>query len=133
MRLSRSQFDFARIVRDAQRERWSLAILDLGLDMSTPQGQMMAGVLSVFAEFERNLIAQRTRDAMRAKMAAGHRFGAPRSYPLEIRKRINFMRMKGLTYAAIADMFNTEGIPTAKGGRWYPMTVFQILKSQSPS
>lgn len=130
-RLSRSQFDFARIVRDAQREQWSLSILDLGLDMQKPQGQMMAGVLSVFAEFERNLIAQRTRDGMAAKKAAGARFGRPMRdrYPHSIRARVARLRKKGMTYAAIANTFNAEGVPTAKGGLWYPMSIFQIAKA----
>lgn len=128
-RLSRSTYDFAGIVKGAQREGWSLAILDLGLDMTTPQGMMMAGVLSVFAEFERNLTAQRTRDGIRAKMAAGQRFGATRIVSQDVRDRIAAERKAGMTYRAIADRLNSENVPTAKGGQWYPMSVYQIAKA----
>lgn len=132
-RLSRSTVDFGRMVRKAHDEGWSLSILDLGLDMTTPQGKMMGNILSVFAEFERDLIAQRTRDGMAAKKASGQRFGAPLLYPASIRVRIAALRKKGRTYAAIADAFNQEGVPTAKGGKWYPMTVWQAVKAPEAS
>ncbi len=132
-RLSRSTADFGDIVDTAQRERWSLSILDLGLDMTTPQGEMMAGILTVFSQFERRLIAQRTRDGMAAKKAGGQRFGPPLLYPTSIRVRIAALRKRGRTFAAIADTFNQEGVPTAKGGKWYAMTAWQAIKAQEPS
>lgn len=129
-RLSRSTHDFSGIVKAAQREGWSLSILDLGLDMTTPQGQMMAGVLSVFAEFERNLISQRTRDGMRAKALAGQKFGAPRLVTDDTRARITSMRNARQSYRAIADALNKEGIATPTGkGRWYPMSVHQVANA----
>jgi Resolvase, N terminal domain len=42
---------------------WSLVALDLGVDTSTPSGEMMASVLATFAQFERRLIGERTKDA----------------------------------------------------------------------
>jgi DNA invertase Pin-like site-specific DNA recombinase len=131
-RLSRSTHDFAGIVKAATREGWSLSILDLGLDMLTPQGSLMAGVLAVFAQFERELIGQRTRDGMAAKKAAGQRFGRPRVLPDEVRERITAMRADGATYTAIADRLNAEQVPTARGrGQWYPSTVHGICNAIS--
>jgi hypothetical protein len=48
------------------RRSWSAVAnaavaLDLGVDISTPAGEMMANVLATFAQFERRLIGQRTR------------------------------------------------------------------------
>ena len=77
-RLSRSLIDFASMMERGQRRGWALVALDLGVDTTTPQGEMMASVLAVFAQFERRLIGQRTRDALAVKRAQGVRLGRPR-------------------------------------------------------
>ena len=65
-RLSRSLLDFSGLVEQSRRERWQLVALDLGVDTSTPSGEMLANVLASFAQFERRLIGQRTAEALRA-------------------------------------------------------------------
>ena len=76
-RLSRSLLDFAALMERSRRNGWQLVALDLGVDTATPSGEMMANVLATFAQFERRLIGQRTRDALAAKKAAGARLGRP--------------------------------------------------------
>ena len=44
-RLSRSLLDFAGLMERARKRGWSLVALDLGVDTSTPSGEMMASVL----------------------------------------------------------------------------------------
>src|SRR5207248_6984277 len=70
-RLSRSLLDFSGLVEQSRREGWQLVALDLGVDTSTPSGEMLANVLAVFAQFERRLIGQRTREALAIKRAQG--------------------------------------------------------------
>ena len=41
-RLSRSLLDFASLMERARREGWALVALDLGVDTTTPSGEMMA-------------------------------------------------------------------------------------------
>jgi Resolvase, N terminal domain len=41
-RLSRSLLDFAALMERSRREGWALIALDLGVDTSTPQGELMA-------------------------------------------------------------------------------------------
>ena len=60
-RLSRSLLDFAGIVERSRKQDWQLVALDLGVDTTTPQGEMLASVLAVFAQFERRLIGERTK------------------------------------------------------------------------
>jgi DNA invertase Pin-like site-specific DNA recombinase len=48
-RLSRSLLDFASLMERARRKGWSLVALGLGVDTSTPSGEMMASVLATFA------------------------------------------------------------------------------------
>ncbi len=129
-RLSRSMLDFAGILDRATREHWALVALDLGVDTSTPSGEMMANVLATFAQFERRLIGQRTKDALAQKKAAGVRLGRPVGIHEPVRARIVAERAAGRTLAAIAEGLNADQVATAQGGRrWYPSTVRWALES----
>ena len=129
-RLSRSLLDFAGLMERSQRKGWALVALDLGVDTSTPSGEMMASVLAIFAQFERRLIGQRTRDALAVKKAQGVRLGRPRTMPDSVRGRIRQEREQGRSLPSIATGLNSDGIPTAQGGsRWHPSTVSAALKA----
>src|SRR6202051_2945002 len=52
-RLSRSLKDFADLMARAQASGWNLVALDLGVDLSTPSGEFMAGVMASAAQWER--------------------------------------------------------------------------------
>ena len=62
-RLSRSMLDFTAVMAKAQKQGWALVALDCAVDTTTPAGEAMAHVLATFAQFERRLIGQRTREA----------------------------------------------------------------------
>ncbi len=66
-RLSRSIVDFVALMDRAQRKGWAVVALDLGVDTTTPHGEVMANVMASFAQFERRLIGQRTKDALAVK------------------------------------------------------------------
>jgi len=113
----------------AQRRGWAPVVLDLGVDTTTPAGEMVASVMMSVAQWERKIIGQRTRDALAAKKAQGAKLGRPRQLPDAIRRRIVRMRKRGLALRAIADALNSEGVPTAHGGaKWYASTVQKVLK-----
>ena len=126
-RLSRSLLDFASLTERSRRKGWALVALDLGVDTTTPSGEMMANVLAVFAQFERRLIGQRTKDALAQKRAAGVRLGRPRALPATTDSLILSLRSSGLTLPAIAERLTTMGVATGQGGRWHPTTVRRIL------
>lgn len=131
-RLSRSLLDFAALMERAQRRRWSLVALDLGVDTSTPAGEMMAHVLATFAQFERRVIGQRTKDALAVKRAEGVQLGRPRTMPPKVRRRIQRERTAGASFAAIAAKLNAEKVPTAHGGAaWHASTVKKALATQT--
>ena len=87
-RLSRSLLDFAALMARSRAQDWTLCCLDVGVDTSTPSGEMVANVLAVFAQFERRLIGQRTRDALATRRAAGVRLGRPQSIPPAVREQM---------------------------------------------
>jgi len=48
-----------------------------GLDLSTPSGRALVGMLSVFAEFERDLLRERVRARIAVAKERGKPFGRP--------------------------------------------------------
>jgi DNA invertase Pin-like site-specific DNA recombinase len=131
-RLSRSLLDFAGLTERAQKSGWAIVALDLGVDMTTPQGQLLANVMASFAAYERELIRQRTRDALQALRSRGVRLGRPVAVSGRVRASVAAWRASGCTLAAIAAYLNAEGVPTAQGGaRWYPSTVAAVLRSMA--
>ena len=129
-RLSRSLLDFAGLMARAERENWALIALDMDIDTTTPAGEMMISVMAAFAQFERRLIGQRTRDALQQRRAAGVRLGRPVSLPEAIRQRVARERAQGRTLQAIVDDLNVEHVPTARGGaQWWPSSVRAVLRS----
>lgn len=129
-RLSRSVHDLSGLLVQAAAEGWSVIALDSPVDTSTPQGLAMTQMLSVMAELERGLIAQRTREALAAKRDQGVRLGRPRTLPAAVVARIGSERQKGTSMRAIAQRLNSDGVPTAYGGpTWYASTVHGVLRS----
>jgi DNA invertase Pin-like site-specific DNA recombinase len=127
-RLSGSMIDFTVLMAKAQKQSWALVALDCAVDTSTPTGEAMANMLATFAQFERRLISQRTREALAIKKAAGVRLGRPPIVPHSIVRRIQRQRARGDSLRAIADSLNRDEVPTAQGGaRWYAATVRGIL------
>src|ERR1039458_7771069 len=115
-RLSRSMLDFTGIMAKAQKQGWALVALDCAVDTTTPAGEAMANVLATFAQFERRLISQRTKDALAVKRAQGVRLGRPPQLPDPVRDRIVTERASGRTLTAIAETLNRDQVPTAQGG-----------------
>jgi DNA invertase Pin-like site-specific DNA recombinase len=123
-RLTRSMLDFAALMERSRSEGWSIIALDVAVDTSTPAGEALVNVLATFAQFERRLIGQRTREALAVKKAAGIRLGRPRTVPARVRDRIRRERASGRTLQAIAAGLERDGVSTGQGGRrWWPSTV----------
>jgi DNA invertase Pin-like site-specific DNA recombinase len=130
-RLSRSLSDFAAITDEATHLGWNLTALDLGLDLSTPTGKAMAGMVAVFAQWERETIGQRTSDALRALQRGGVVLGRPATIPVEVVARIVAERAGGRSYRLVADGLNADQVPTAQGGnKWHASTVRAVALSQ---
>ena len=128
-RLSRSMLDFTALMATATKQNWALVALDCAVDTTTPAGEAMANVLATFAQFERRLIGQRTREALAAKRSEGVRLGRPPALPQKVRERIRTERAAQRSLAAIASALNNDGVPTAhEGARWYASTIRAVLQ-----
>lgn len=128
-RLTRSVIDFAMLLEWFTVAGALLVALDFDLDTSTPSGRLVATIMAGVAEWERGVIAQRTREGLAAARAQGRTVGRPAvgDRP-ELATRIRQMRADGMTLQAICDHLNGEGIPTARGASaWRPSAVQSIL------
>lgn len=128
-RLSRSVHDFTGLVDRSKRLGWSLVVLDLGVDTSTPAGAMMANVMASFAQFERELIGQRTSDALQAKRRGGAVLGRPdRASDVAVTTIVE-LHVAGRSLREIADELMDRAIPTAQGGDvWRASAVASVLR-----
>ncbi|MCX2713764.1 recombinase family protein [Mycolicibacterium sp. J2] len=129
-RLSRSIVNAASIIEAAQAQGWSLVILDLGVDLTTAAGRMQAMMLVNFAQYERELISERTKAALAAKKRRGERIGRPRAASAAVVRRIVRDRDSGCTYDAIASALTDEKVLSPLGKPvWQPSTVRRIYAS----
>lgn len=130
-RLTRSLYDLAGLMERARREHWALVALDLAVDTASPSGEAMTNMMGTFAQFERRMIGQRTKDALRVKRDQGVRLGRPIVTAPEVSARITRLREEGQSLAAIATLLNAEAVPTSHGGgRWWASSVQSVLSSQ---
>lgn len=78
-RLSRSTKDLLELVEKLTKMGVHLVSLKENLDTTTATGKLMLTMLSALSQFERDLIAERTVDGLKAARARGRCGGRPRS------------------------------------------------------
>lgn len=128
-RLGRNAADILAVADRASRKGWDLVVLDLRLDTSTPVGKLAFSMLAAVAEFERNVIAERTRNALAELKARGKRVGRPSEQSPEAVAMIRQLRADGQSLNGIAKTLNAADVTTARGGQWYASSVRRVLKS----
>lgn len=80
-RLGRSLLDLVNLVEQLKGRGAGLKVLTgqgASIDTTKPDGRMMFGILATLAEFERELISERTKAGMRAARRRGRHVGRPR-------------------------------------------------------
>jgi DNA invertase Pin-like site-specific DNA recombinase len=145
-RLTRSVADGGRLFERAKARGWGIVALDLGVDTTTPAGELVANVMVAVGQWERRVIAERTREALAQRKREGVRLGRPRATEQTARPeerarleralpRLRELRAQGLSLRKIAAAMNEEGIPGVQGGRWHDRTVRLTLKryGETPS
>lgn len=133
-RLARRTFDALSVVERAQVEGWRLVIVEAGIDTDSMMGRAFLAIGAVFAEMELEAIRERHRawhaEARERGKVWGVDHGPTSTLPPEVLGRIIRERADGRSLRVIAGGLNTDGVPTARGGRkWYASTVSAVLSS----
>lgn len=115
-------------------------VREQAIDTASAAGRVVMGVLAAFAQFERDLISERTRDAIAQKQASGWRAGRlPYGYSqgtggavidqgkAQVVQRIFKDRAAGDSYGKIANGLNSDNVAAPHGKRWYASSVREIV------
>jgi len=144
-RLARSTKDALAIGEAVAKKKADMVSLTEQIDTTTAAGKMMFQMLSVLAEFERNLVAERTTNALQHKKRTGQKYTNKTPYGFEaiegrlvevkqeaeVVAEIQASRTGGNTLQSIADGLNGRNIPTKNGKLWAPATIHLLLKRSS--
>jgi DNA invertase Pin-like site-specific DNA recombinase len=121
--------------------RVPFVVAELGADVDP----FILHLFAALAEKERAMISVRTRAALAAAKARGVTLGGPKlaearkvavaaieaaadNHASNVLPLIREIKKAGATtLRAIADALNARGVSTARGGRWYAMTVSNVL------
>ena len=79
-----------------------------GVDLTSPAGRMTMGVIAAVAEFERDLLVERTQSGLSRAKAQGKVLGRPRSVDAQASKLVVARLERGEAVAALAREFGTS-------------------------
>lgn len=103
-RLSRSLKDLLEIADKLEKKGIQLKSLKENIDTTTPTGRAMFNMLGVISQFERDIIAERTREGLKSARSRGKVGGRPKSNQENIDRAIMLYDMKTLTVKEICTM-----------------------------
>src|ERR1700760_2700607 len=105
-RLGRSTLDALQTAKDLDARGVHIVITTLGIDLKTPGGRLVFGMMAQIAEFERELIRERVTAGIAAAKSRGVTFGRRRT--LRPNQRAEAVRMhieEGKSIGQIAALF----------------------------
>ncbi len=104
-RWSRSVHDLFQTLNELTDLGVGFISLTEALDLTTPTGRAMAGLLSIFAEFEREILKERVKAGIAHARSQGRNHGRPPSAAL-LANEVKFLYEKGLSKSDIARKLN---------------------------
>lgn len=108
-RIGRDSIDVQQTVARFEEAGMRLVVLQLGnLDLTSSAGALMVKVLAAVADFERDLIIERTQAGQARARAAGTHMGRPSKTTDAQRKVIRAALAKGVTVTSMADQYNVS-------------------------
>ena len=108
-RLGRDAIDVSATVAKLEKSGIKVHCLALGgVDLTSSSGKMTMGVINAVAEFERNLLIERTQSGLTRAKSQGKTLGRPKVFLESQRQEVINQLEEGKTVAAIARNFNTS-------------------------
>ena len=141
-RVARSTKDMLSIGDLITKKRADMVSVIEDFDTTSASGKLMFQMLAVLAEFERNLVGERTATVLQNKKAnrqvytnqTPYGFKAVNGRLEQVKQEVKVVaeiqqaRAKGQTLQAIADNLNSRGIPTKTNKQWQPATIHLLLQ-----
>jgi DNA invertase Pin-like site-specific DNA recombinase len=107
-RFGRSLVDLLATLRELEAFGVNFVSVEDGVDFSTQIGRLQAGLLAVFADFEKNLILERAQEGREAARLKGVRFGRRPSFTADAGERIWDLLCHGYSQAEVARALNVH-------------------------
>ena len=101
-RIARSLQDLLEIAGNLGSYGVDLLFTDQDLDISSSQGKLMFQILGAFAEYEREIIQDRTKAGLRRARREGKRIGRPGIHH-KTKEKVRKLRLDGLSYREISE------------------------------
>lgn len=119
-RFARSTIDALTTINELNERNVDLVVLDIGgekIDTSTASGKLLFTIMSGFAEFEREMIVQRTQEGKAiARQRPDYREGRPKKYSktqldhaMELKKSHSFKQVAEMTGISVATLKRESG------------------------
>lgn len=118
-RLGRSVVGLINLVQALESRGVGLQVLTGNIDTSTAQGRFFLGVCAAFAELERDLIQERTKEGMQAARARGAKIGRPIALTPDKMEAARKLLNAGMTHAKVA---KSLGMSRSTLYRSFPMS-----------
>ena len=103
-RLGRSTKDLIELTELFQSKGVNLVSLKEAIDTSTSTGKLLFTLMSAIAQFERDVIADRTREGLKAARARGRAGGRPKTDDESIKKAVRLYKTRQYSVKEIEDM-----------------------------
>lgn len=103
-RLGRSTKDLIELTELFQSKGVNLVSLKESIDTNTSTGKLLFTLMSAIAQFERDVIADRTREGLQAARARGRKGGRPRINIESIRKAVKLYKTMQYTLKEIEEL-----------------------------
>lgn len=128
-RAFRSLGHFAETLDRSKRKGWELVLLHPRVDTTDMYGRAMAGVAAIFAELERDLISQRTKEAMAEKKRSGTYKAPPGRRRTVCDEAVRYVRRHAgkKSQAEIAEDLTTLEIPAPTARGWSQQAVSRVI------
>ncbi|WP_435786221.1 recombinase family protein [Cytobacillus oceanisediminis] len=110
-RLARSTFDLHKIAMDLSKKGIGLVFIKEQIDFTTPAGKLMFTMLGAIAEFERDLINERTKEGRERAKAQGKHMGRKGQDEKVVKKALKLYQDKDNNGLSVNDIVKMTGVP----------------------
>ena len=103
-RLGRSTKDLIELTETFQSKGVNLVSLKESINTNSPTGKLLFTLMSAIAQFERDVIADRTREGLKAARARGRMGGRPRADTEQVKKAVKLYKTKQYSIKEIEEL-----------------------------